>query len=76
MPDKIENPEAAALRRELGFVPFETTCAALGVTPATGANRITQGKFPPTYKVGRGKFCRVEEVQKWILRQRRSRDAA
>jgi hypothetical protein len=66
-------PDAAQLRRDLGYWTEDEVCAFLGVNKKTLRNRqsITEA-VPPHYRAGREKLYKVAEVEAWVKRRRRS----
>lgn len=69
-------PDAAALRRQLGFITDAELFALFGIAPGTGRNRQSAGSLPPHYKIGREKLYKLAEVEAWIKRRRVVRVAA
>ncbi|HEV2037113.1 MAG TPA: hypothetical protein VGQ96_00790 [Candidatus Eremiobacteraceae bacterium] len=76
MPAKTSTPDAAELRRELGYITEDSLAGLLGITTATLRNRAAAGSLPPRYKLGRESVYRLAEVESFIKRRRVTRAAA
>jgi predicted DNA-binding transcriptional regulator AlpA len=76
MQSATQQPDAAALRRQLGYITAEELFALLGIALGTGRNRQSAGSLPPHYKIGREKLYKLAEVEAWIKRRRVTRAAA
>jgi predicted DNA-binding transcriptional regulator AlpA len=72
---KAASPDAAALRRQLGYITASELYALLGISTGTGWNRQSAGDLPAHYKIGREKLYKLAEVEKWIARRRVQRGA-
>ena len=67
---------AAGLTERLGYVLADDVAVhVLGCNVKTGRNRQSIGDFPPVYKIGARRVCRVDEVDKWIRARRVTRAA-
>jgi predicted DNA-binding transcriptional regulator AlpA len=76
MESATQQPDAAALRRQLGYITDVELFALLGIATGTGRNRQCAGSLPPHYKIGRDKLYKLAEVEAWIKRRRVTRAAA
>ena len=70
MQSTTQFPDAAALRRDLGFITDAELRALLGLEIGTARNRQSAGSLPPHYKIGRDKLYKLTEVEAWIRRRR------
>ena len=70
MPARTSTPDAADLRRQLGYITEEALAGLLGVTVSTLRNRATAGSVPPRYKLGNESVYRLAEVESFIKRRR------
>jgi predicted DNA-binding transcriptional regulator AlpA len=75
MPARTSTPDAADLRRELGYITEEALAGLLGITVPTLRNRAAAGSLPPRYKLGRESVYRLAEVESFIKRRRVARGA-
>jgi hypothetical protein len=46
--------------------PVDALAVEMGLPPGTMSALDAHGKGPPTFKVGRRKFCRVSDFYEWI----------
>lgn len=76
MPNETQQTDAAALRRQLGYITDVELFALLGIGAGTGRNRQSAGTLPPHYKIGKEKLYKLVEVERWIARRRVQRSAA
>jgi hypothetical protein len=70
MQPNAQSPDAAALRRLLGYITDDELFALLKIGKGTGRNRQSAGNLPPHYKIGREKLYKLAEVEAWIKRRR------
>ena len=75
----IKRPEAGAdpgILRQLGYIDADVVATdVIECKPKTARNRASLGDFPPVYKIGKRRVCRVDEVDKWIRTRRVARAA-
>lgn len=62
------------LVERLGYIDANAVSTdLLRVAVKTGQNRHSLGDFPPVYKIGNRRVCRIDEVDKWIRTRRVTR---
>jgi len=76
MQSTTQVPDAAALRRDLGYITEVEFCALVGISVPTARNRQSAGSLPPHYRLGSKKLYKLSEVEAWIRRRRVARVAA
>ena len=51
---------------KIRFIPAKVYCAVYGKNPGSAANERSKKIGPPFYKIGKGVFYRVDEVEAYF----------
>jgi len=66
-------PNAAQLRREMGFLTDQELAAFLGIQVPTLKNRRSRGNAPASSKVGRDRLTAIKDALAYVARRKVTR---